>query len=98
MRKLSKTLLSLLLIVCAALQALSRERRAFVTVLAFTGLAGLVTAQRRDTTNDASLSFNWEPYRFLLLSASLQNARRSSSAAGLDYNSNTVNINAQFTY
>ena len=59
---------------------------------------GVVSAQRRDTTNDASLSFNWEPYRFLLLSASLQNARRSSSAAGLDYNSNTVNINAQFTY
>jgi hypothetical protein len=38
--------LTLLLIVCAALQALSRDRRAFVTVLAFTCLAGLVTAQR----------------------------------------------------
>ena len=59
---------------------------------------GVVSAQRRDTTNDASLSVNWEPYRFLLMSASLQNSRRSSTAAGLDYNSNTVNINAQFTY
>jgi exopolysaccharide biosynthesis operon protein EpsL len=59
---------------------------------------GVVSAQRRDTTNDASLSVNWEPYRFVLLSASLQSARRSSTAAGLDYNSNTINLNAQFTY
>lgn len=59
---------------------------------------GVVTAQRRDTTNDASISVNWEPYRFLLLSASLQNARRSSTAPGLDYTSNMININAQFSY
>jgi exopolysaccharide biosynthesis operon protein EpsL len=59
---------------------------------------GVVSAQRRDTTNDASLSFSWEPYRFLLLSASLQNARRSSTAPGLDYTSNMININAQFSY
>jgi len=59
---------------------------------------GVATAQRRDTTNDASLSFIWEPYRFMLLSASLQNSRRSSTAPGLDYNSNMVNINAQFSY
>jgi hypothetical protein len=58
----------------------------------------VVSAQRRDTTNDASLSFSWEPYRFLLLSASLQNARRSSTAPGLDYTSNMININAQFSY
>lgn len=59
---------------------------------------GVVTAQRRDTTNDASLSFNWEPYRFLLLSASLQNSRRSSTAPGLGYSSNMINLSAQFTY
>ena len=59
---------------------------------------GFVTAQRRDTTNDASISLDWEPYRFLLLSASLQNSRRSSSAPGLDYNSNMINVSAQLTY
>lgn len=59
---------------------------------------GFATAQRRDTTNDTSISVDWEPYRFLLLSASLQNSRRSSTAPGLGYNSNAININAQFTY
>jgi len=59
---------------------------------------GLVTAQRRDTTNDASISIDWEPYRFLLLSASLQNSRRSSTAPGLGFNSNALNFSAQFTY
>lgn len=59
---------------------------------------GFVTAQRRDTTNDASVSINWEPYRFLLVSASLQNSRRSSTAPGLGFNSNAINVSAQFTY
>lgn len=60
--------------------------------------AGFATAQRRDTTNDASVSLDWEPYRFLLISASLQNSRRSSSSPGLGYNSNIINVNAQLTY
>jgi exopolysaccharide biosynthesis operon protein EpsL len=60
--------------------------------------AGFVTAQRRDTTNDASVSVDWEPYRFLLLSASLQNSRRSSTAPGFGFKSNVLNVNAQFTY
>ena len=59
---------------------------------------GLVTLQRRDITRDASLSFDWQPYTFLSLSASLQNARRTSSVPGLDYSSNMVNLSAQFTY
>ena len=59
---------------------------------------GFVTAQRRDTTNDASISVDWEPYRFLLLSASLQNSRRSSTAPGLGFTSNAINVSAQFTY
>ena len=60
--------------------------------------AGFATAQRRDTTNDTSISVDWEPYRFLLLSASLQNSRRSSTAPGLGFNSNAINFSAQFTY
>ena len=59
---------------------------------------GIVTARRRDTTNDASVSIDWEPYRFLLLSASLQNSRRSSTAPGLGFSANVVNFSAQFTY
>lgn len=59
---------------------------------------GVITLQRRDVTRDASLSFDWQPYTFLSLSASLQNARRSSSLAGFDYSANTVNLSAQFTY
>ena len=59
---------------------------------------GFATARRRDTTNDLSLSVDWEPYRFLLLSAGLQNSRRSSSAPGLGFNSNAINFSAQFTY
>jgi exopolysaccharide biosynthesis operon protein EpsL len=59
---------------------------------------GVVTLQRRDVTRDASVSVDWQPYTFLALSASLQNARRSSSLAGFDYSSNSVNVSAQFTY
>ena len=59
---------------------------------------GVVTLQRRDVTRDASVSLDWQPYTFLNLSASLQNARRSSNLAGLDYKANTLNLSAQFTY
>lgn len=60
--------------------------------------SGFVTAQRRDTTNDTSVAFDWEPYRFLLLSASLQNSRRSSTVPGLSFNANVINFSAQLTY
>lgn len=59
---------------------------------------GIVTLQRRDVTRDASLSLDWQPYTFLSLSASVQNARRTSSLAGFDYSANTFNLSAQFTY
>jgi len=59
---------------------------------------GVVSLQRRDVTRDASVSVDWQPYTFLALSASLQNAKRSSNLAGFDYSSNMVNVSAQFTY
>ena len=59
---------------------------------------GGVVAQRSDTTHDTSLSFDWQPYRYLTLSASLQNAMRTSNQAGLDYASNVATFSAQFTY
>ena len=57
-----------------------------------------VVAQRRDTTRDTSLSFDWQPYRYLTLSASLQNAMRTSNQPRLDYESNVATFSAQFTY
>nr|WP_176955125.1 XrtB/PEP-CTERM-associated polysaccharide biosynthesis outer membrane protein EpsL [Rhodoferax sp. OV413] len=55
-------------------------------------------SQRSDTTRDASLNFDWQPYRNLTLTTSLQNARRTSNQAGLDYNSNMASFAAQYSY
>ena len=60
--------------------------------------AGAVSLVRRDITRDASLSLDWQPVSYLSFNAALQNARRSSSLAGFDYNSNSINLNAQFIY
>ncbi|MCY7307452.1 MAG: putative exosortase B-associated extracellular polysaccharide biosynthesis transporter EpsL [Rhodoferax sp.] len=59
---------------------------------------GMVTQQRRDITRDTSLSVDWQPFNYLSLSAALQNGRRSSSLPGIDYNSNSVNLSAQFSF
>jgi len=59
---------------------------------------GVVTQQRRDVTRDASLAIDWQPFSYLALSAALQNGRRSSSLPGVDYNSNSVNLSAQFSF
>ena len=67
--------------------------------LDYLGAPGAVfTPQRRDHTRDTSVSFDWQPFTYLALSASLQNSRRSSNLPGLDYASNMVNLSAQFTY
>ena len=54
--------------------------------------------QRKDTTQDTSLSMEWQPYQFLVVSASLQNSRRAVNLAGLDYDSNVATLAAQLTY
>ena len=58
----------------------------------------VATLSRRDITRDASLSLDWQPFSYLTFGAAVQNARRSSSLAGFDYTSNSVNLSAQFTY
>ena len=55
-------------------------------------------AQRRDTNRNAGMSIVWQPTTYLLVDASLQNARRVSNQPGFDYTSNTINLTAQFTY
>ena len=60
--------------------------------------SAIVAPLRRDATRAASLTFDWQPFNYLALNASLQNARRSSSLPGLGYTSNIVNVPARFTY
>jgi len=59
---------------------------------------GLLTTPRSETTNSASLSFDWQPYQYLTISASLENASRRSNLAGLDYESKMATVSAQFSY
>ena len=41
---------------------------------------------------------DWQPTSYLSLSAALQSARRTSSLAGFDFSSHSINLSAQFTY
>ena len=59
---------------------------------------GPVATPRSDTTNGASLSFDWQPYQYLTISTSLENASRRSNLAGLDYESKMATVSAQFSY
>lgn len=69
------------------------------TIYNYEGSPSLLPAStRRDNLTNASISLDWQPYRYLSLSASLQNARRSANQPGLDFNANIVSLQAQFTY
>jgi exopolysaccharide biosynthesis operon protein EpsL len=57
-----------------------------------------VASQRSDTTREATLSFDWQPYQRLNLGASLQSAKRTSNLAGLDFSSNLATFFAQYNY
>jgi len=60
--------------------------------------AGVLSAQRSDTTRETSLSFDWQPYKNLALNASLQNVSRAANAAGFDFDSRIALISARLTY
>ena len=51
-----------------------------------------------DKLQSASISVDWQPYRFVTLSASLQNDKRASSLPGVDFNSTTTSLSAQLTF
>lgn len=55
-------------------------------------------SDRRDTTRDTALSLNWQPYRQLGLSTTVQSASRGSNIANLDYDSQQLSFSAQFNY
>ena len=59
---------------------------------------GLLVTPRSETTNAASLSLDWQPYQYLTISTSLENASRRSNLAGLDYESKMATVSAQFSY
>lgn len=54
--------------------------------------------QRSETLTDTTLSFDWQPYRYLSLSTSLGKAKRTANLPGLDYDSNMVNFSAKFSF
>lgn len=56
------------------------------------------TLQRNDSTRDASISLDWQPYQRLNLSATLQNSQRESSLPGLDYTSNSASLSVQYSF
>ena len=64
----------------------------------YLGSPGTVSSQRRDTTNDTSLSFGWEPVQRLSVSAALQGANRGSTQTGLDYDSTSLSLSAQYSF
>jgi exopolysaccharide biosynthesis operon protein EpsL len=68
-------------------------RRDYLGAVAVTPYNG-----RSDTIRAASVALEWQPITALFLSASLQGDRRSSNIAGLDYESKSANVAAQFTF
>ncbi len=53
---------------------------------------------RTDTTRDTTLALDWQPHTSVTLSASLQDARRTSTFAGLDFQSTQTTVSARFAY
>ncbi len=54
--------------------------------------------QRRDTTHDTALTLAWQPYQRFSLTAALLSASRSSSQLGLDFDSTSATLAAQYSY
>lgn len=52
---------------------------------------------RSDTLRTVMIALEWQPLRSVLVSTSLQNEKRTSNQAGLDYESNMLGVTAQLT-
>ena len=64
----------------------------------YLGSPGIAASQRSDMTRDTALTLSWKPNRQITLSAARQNATRSSSQTGLDYDSRMALLSAKYTY
>ena len=53
---------------------------------------------RSDKLRTLYLGTDWQPYRWVTMSASLQNDKRTSNLAGLDFASTQVTVSAQLTF
>jgi exopolysaccharide biosynthesis operon protein EpsL len=53
---------------------------------------------RHDTTHDAQLSLEWQPYKFVVFTLALQKSLRKTNLPDLDYDSDQFNLTAQFIY
>lgn len=59
---------------------------------------GAIASPRRDTLRDATLALEWKPNNSLTVSTALQNARRRSNQAGLDFDARVLTLTAQYAY
>jgi exopolysaccharide biosynthesis operon protein EpsL len=55
-------------------------------------LPGFISSNRRDTTNQGSVAFEWQPARAIKLTLSMLRDTRKSNEPGFDYKSNGVNL------
>jgi len=53
---------------------------------------------RQDQLQDTSISFNWQPYQLVSLSATLSESSRSSNVAGTDFRSRLLALLAVFSF
>jgi exopolysaccharide biosynthesis operon protein EpsL len=61
-------------------------------------LGSATPSNRKDSTQNTSIVYNWQPRPFVSLSASLAHARLSSNLAGLGYTDNLASLTAQFNF
>lgn len=59
---------------------------------------GANALHRTDTLSDTALSFDWHLQPRLTLSASVQHSRRSANLPGLDFQSTSTSISAQYSF
>lgn len=62
------------------------------------GVLATASVARQDTTHETALSLEWQPYSFVVFTLALQKSMRTTNQPDLDYNSDMVNLSAQFIY
>ena len=77
---------------------MARLRYEFARISYLGSPTTLAATQRRDTTRDATLSFDWQPYPALTVGTSVQRAMRSSNVANLDHTATLATVSLQFSY
>jgi exopolysaccharide biosynthesis operon protein EpsL len=79
-------------------KAVARIRHEVSTIDYLGSPTGLSRIARNDVKRDTTLAMDWQVHSKVTLSAVLQNASRSSSVPGLDYESRIGSVSAQVSY